>query len=99
MPRYQVEIIEEAEQDARAIFLWIYRESPRAAADFALALDTAMDKLGESAHTWDAKKELKRYFINHYKVTLIYRLVGNVVTIGAVAHQRRRPDFWLKRSF
>jgi hypothetical protein len=58
-----------------------------------------VSNLEESAHTWDAKHEIKRYFINRYRVTLIYRLRGNVVKIGAVAHQRRRPGYWKDRSF
>jgi plasmid stabilization system protein ParE len=99
VPRYQVEVHPEAEEDARSIYLWIYGDSPQSAEEFALVFESAIENLGDTAHTWDAKRELKRFLINYYKVTLIYRIRGDVVTIGAVAHQRRTPGFWKSRSF
>ena len=70
-----------------------------AAENFADTLEAAIADLGESAHTWDAKHDIKRYYINRYRVTLVYRLRGELVKIGAVAHQRQKPGFGLDRDF
>jgi plasmid stabilization system protein ParE len=96
---YRVELLEEAELDARLVYLWIYKDSPLAAGQFAEALESAIAELGKSAHTWDAKHGIRRYYLNKYRVTLIYRLLDDLVKIGAVAHQRRKPGYWKDRSF
>ena len=67
--------------------------------NWAAIMDLKIKDLKETAHIWDSKKEEKKYFINHYRVTLVYRLRGDLVTIGAVAHQRRRPGYWRDRDF
>ena len=97
--RYRVELLEAAEDDAREIYVRIYQDSPASAKNFAETLDVAIPDLGETAHTWDAKKETKRYLINRYRVTLVYRLYGDLVKVGAVAHQRRKIGYWGKRDF
>ena len=99
MSRYEIYLLPEAEDDARNVYLGIFKDSPKSAGEFAETLEAAIAELAETAHTWDAKHELKRYFINHYRVTLIYRLRGDRVTIGAVAHQRRKPGYWAGRKF
>ncbi len=99
MPRYQVELHPDAAEDAQGVYDWIFKDSPKSAGEFAEAFDEAIKELEESAHTWDAKKPVKNYFINEYKVTVVYRLRGGLVTIGAVAHQRRKPGYWRKRDF
>lgn len=50
MPRYRVELLEEAEGDARQVYVWIYENSPLSAERFAEALDEAFAELGEDAH-------------------------------------------------
>lgn len=99
MPRYRVELLEEAEADARRVYVWIYENSPMSAEKFAEALDEAIAELGEDAHIWDAKQPIKRYHIKKYRVTLVYRLRGDLVKVGAVAHQRRKPGYWKDRDF
>lgn len=99
MPRYQVELHPGGAADAQGVYEYIFRDSPRAAREFSEAFDRAIAELSETAHTWDAKKTVKSYFMNQYRVTVIYRLRGEVVTIGAVAHQRRKPGYWKDRSF
>ena len=99
MPRYRVELLEEAEVDARLVYVWIYEKSPSAAEKFADVLEAAIAELGEDAHIWDAKRTIKRYHINKYRVTLVYRLRGDLVKVGAVAHQRRKLGYWKDRNF
>lgn len=99
MARYQVELHPEAAADAQGVYDIVFKDSPQSAGEFAEAFDRAIQDLKETAHTWDVKKMEKRYFINHYRVTLIYPMRAEVVTIGDVAHQRRRPGYWKDRDF
>lgn len=99
MARYEVELHPDAAADAQGVYDMIFKDNLQSAGEFAEAFDEAIKDLKETSHTWDAKKEEKKYFINHFRVTLIYRMRGDVVTIGAVAHQRRKPGYWKDRDF
>jgi plasmid stabilization system protein ParE len=96
---YQVELHPEAAVDAQGVYDQIFKDSPQSAGQFAEAFDEAVRELKETAHIWDAKLAEKKYFINRYRVTLIYRIRGDIVTIGAAAHQRRKPGYWKDRDF
>lgn len=40
---------------------------------------------------------LHRLLLQHFPFSLIYSLEQNEILIIAVAHQRRRPDYWQER--
>lgn len=69
-----------------------------AARGFLLALDEGVLAILETPERWPkARYGCRRYvFPNQYPFTLIYRLSPEV-EIVAVAHQKRRPDYWRRR--
>jgi plasmid stabilization system protein ParE len=75
------------------------QESPGLGAAFLAAVEHAVTDLveyPESAPVLSGpyrKKVLSRFPFN-----LIYRLKGNEIRILAIAHQRRRPYYWLGRT-
>ena len=83
--------------EASEIYDQISENSPQSAEDFRVSFEGAIDVLREDAHIFDAKHEEKRYLINHYKVTLVFKIRGEEVTVGVVAHQRRKPGYWKGR--
>jgi plasmid stabilization system protein ParE len=42
-------------------------------------------------------RSLRRYVVKKCPYVLLYRAEGDTVLIVAVAHQSRRPGYWLKR--
>ena len=40
-------------------------------------------------------KTARRYHLQHFPYTLVYELDGTTATVLAIAHQRRRPRYWL----
>jgi plasmid stabilization system protein ParE len=40
----------------------------------------------------------RRYLLPHFPFSLVYRVSGDVVTIVAVTHHRRKPGHWTDRS-
>jgi toxin ParE1/3/4 len=42
--------------------------------------------------------DLRRLGFNRFPYTVIYRRLGDDVRVLAVAHQRRRPGYWARRS-
>jgi hypothetical protein len=57
-----------------------------------------MDSLAQDPAMWPADAEGVRYFIlRRFPYTLHYEIDASIVTVLAVAHQRRRPGYWQKR--
>jgi hypothetical protein len=43
------------------------------------------------------KNRWRRYYLKRFPYTIAYREAGELIEIGAVAHQKRRPDYWSRR--
>jgi toxin ParE1/3/4 len=75
-----------------------YRERNRdIAADFVKAVDHAIAKIVADPQRWPLKNRWRRYYLKRFPFTIAYREVGELIEIGAVAHQKRRPDYWTRR--
>ena len=74
---------------------WYAHRSPWAARGFLLALEEGVAAIMEAPERWaEHRYGCRRYvFPNQYPFTLVYRLNAGV-EIVAVAHQKRRPDYW-----
>ncbi len=84
--------------DAEEARSWYAERSALAALGFLYALDEGVEALLEAPERWPLHRHgCRRYvFPNQYPFTLIYR-VSEVVEVVAVAHQKRRPDYWKLR--
>ena len=74
--------------------------SPQAARGFLIALAEGVQVILEAPERWPKHRYgCRRYlFQNQYPYALIYRLLKDgPVEIVAVAHHRRRPDYWKAR--
>ena len=93
-PRWHPDALEDA-ADARD---WYAQRSPFAARGFLLALEDAIAAVMEAPERWPMRQKGCRQgpFGSRHPYWLVYRLTPNV-EIVAVAHQRRRPDYWSDR--
>jgi toxin ParE1/3/4 len=83
------------------IFGWrtvFYRERARdIAADFVDAIDVAIATIVAAPQRWPIKNGWHRYRIHRFPFTIAYREAGDLIEIGAIAHHKRRPDYWIRR--
>jgi plasmid stabilization system protein ParE len=93
-PRWHPDAVE----DAVAARDWYAERSPFAARGFLLALDSAIAAVMEAPSRWPERSHGCRQYLfqSNYPYWLVYRLSPEV-EIVAVAHQRRKPEFWLGR--
>lgn len=93
-PRWHPEAVIEAE-GARD---WYAERSPLAARGFLLALEEAVQAATRNPQRWQRGEHGCRFYVfpNQYPFTLVYRLAPDA-EIVAVAHQKRRPDYWADR--
>jgi plasmid stabilization system protein ParE len=96
--RFRVETLEGAEAEFREAFLWYLERSPLAADAFRTEVFDKIDALADDAQTWPKDEDGIHFrILSRFPYTVHYDLTGTVVPVLAVAHQRRRPGYWLQR--
>ena len=98
MSSFHIEILPQAEAEAREAFLWYFDRSPIAADAFRVELFDAIDGLASTAIDWPEDPDgNRRYHLRHFPYTVMYEVLGENVIVFAIAHQRRRPGYWQNR--
>lgn len=98
MSAFNIEVLPEAEAEAREAFLWYFDRSPIAADAFRTELFDAIDGLIMTATDWPQDDDgIRRYHLRHFPYTVMYEVIGLQITVLAIAHQRRRPGYWQDR--
>ena len=67
---------------------------------FLVALDSAKDKIAASPKMWPLFKRSKNRFfrLKRFPYLVVYREFDDVIVIVAVAHERRRANYWRRRK-
>ena len=98
MTAYAIVVLPEAEAEIRGAFHWYFERSPLAADAFRTEITGAIDRLSTTAHRWAEDEDgVRRYVLERFPYTVHYDFDGQTATVLAVAHQRRRPGYWLER--
>ena len=99
MTRFSVAILPEAEAEFREAFLWYFERSPLAADAFRAEVFDKIDALSADADMWPRDDDgICFRVLSRFPYTLHYDLDGSLVTVLAIAHQRRLPGYWQPRS-
>ncbi|HEX3584080.1 MAG TPA: type II toxin-antitoxin system RelE/ParE family toxin [Thermoanaerobaculia bacterium] len=78
---------------------WYRERSVSAAAGFERQFDLAISRILEGPERYPITRRGRRRFVMlDYPFDVIYRIQEHEIQIMAVAHHRRRPDYWLRRS-
>jgi len=97
--RLPIEIHPAAAREAAAARRW-YAERNEAVADaFVSAMEHAVDRIQDSPTRYaEYLHGTRRFILERFPFLMIYRILPNRIQIVAVAHGRRRPGYWVKRS-
>jgi len=99
MTARRLEFHPEAIAEAEAQRLWYGERSPGAAEGFTTELEAAFDAILEAPDRWPVYIEgTRRYLLRRYPFLVVYRCIGKVIEIVAVAHGRRKPGYWISRG-
>ena len=88
--------LEEAE-GARA---WYAERNPVAANLFLDELHAAVERVHEAPERWPRLRrngDFRRCFFPNFPYSLIYRIRVDEIEVTAIAHHRRRPNYWKRR--
>ena len=85
--------------EAKAAHDWYAKRNPSAAAAFMAALDDAIGVIRKSPARWPQHShDTRKYLLRRFPYAVIYRVTDATIEVVAVAHGRRRPGYWRRRS-
>lgn len=88
----------EALAEAVAAAAWYRERSPAAGSAFQAEVDHAIDRILEAPKRYSAYvDDTRRVLLRRFPYSVIYRIGDQGIEIVAVAHGRRRPDYWRHR--
>jgi toxin ParE1/3/4 len=89
----------EAAAEFDAALDWYRENSEQAAADFLREIDDAIASIAANPFMWtEYLNGTRRYVLRHFPYLVVYLLNEARVEIVAIAHGRRRPGYWSKRT-
>ncbi len=100
----RIRILDDAEDEARVAARWYEEKQSGLGADF---LDTLADALATvESHpqafslmeTFTSSREVRRCVLHRFPYVVVYEVRAEEVIVLAVAHSRRRPNYWEQRE-
>ena len=87
-----------AREELEAAFRWYRARSPRVAEQFLFEVDQAIERIRTSPEV-AAKYQhgTRRFVCRRFPFVIVFRARDTKVLVVAVAHGRRRPDYWRRR--
>ena len=89
----------EAAADAEHAANWYAERSVSAAKGVLAELNLVLGRVVENPVRWPKYKlGARRYVFPRYPFSLVYRIMDDDIEVIAVAHHRRRQDYWTRRQ-
>jgi plasmid stabilization system protein ParE len=88
----------DAEAEYRDGYAWYEARSAKAAANFEAAIEHALALIRNDPNQWpicDDQHHL--YILRRYPYSIVYSVQDQTITVVAIAHARRRPNYWKDR--
>ena len=77
---------------------WYEDRSLLAASAFLRELSAAVQRISEAPQRYpQGFARTRRVILERFPFTIYYRIGERVITVVAVAHQKRRPGYWASR--
>ena len=98
MAHLKLEIHPEAALELERSYEYYASRSFIAADAFVHEIDTVLEGILESPLLWP--KDLERYrrrVLSRFPFSVVYRVVGDVVEVVGIVHDKKRPGYWKAR--
>ena len=74
------------------------QEYPGLGDRFKIEVKKAAERISEYPTSWSVEKEdIRKYLMHKFPYKLLYSIEEDHLFIIAIAHQHRRPDYWVDR--
>jgi plasmid stabilization system protein ParE len=100
VPGRSVRVHPDAVRDIEDGITFYLSRSQVAAERFLTEIDESLDLVAEAPERWPLfRAGTRRFVMSAFPYSIIYRVVGNDIQVLAVAHAKRRPQYWRGRRF
>ena len=96
----------EARAELRTAALWYEEQRPGLGDEFVAAASTVMDRIEQlpaSFPTWPgteaARTPIRRALLRRFPYAIAFEAHEDHVLVSAIAHVKRRPLYWIARSY
>jgi plasmid stabilization system protein ParE len=92
-----------AEEEARQAAQWYEERRVGLGLEFLAAVDAALQRIRDdplqfpTLETLPDEPSVRRFLLKRFPYAIVYEVVSSDIQILAVAHARRRPEYWKKR--
>ena len=92
-----------AEEEAQQAAQWYEARHVGLGLEFLAAVDAALQRIREdplqfpNLETLPDEPNVRRFLLKRFPHAIVYEVVSTDIQILAVAHTRRRPQYWKKR--
>ena len=94
----KVEFLPEADEEFREAARYYESEAAGVGLSFIAAVHKAVDEIVElPLATQVYRADIRKKILRHFSYNLFYAIETDIIVIVAVAHQRKRPNYWLAR--
>lgn len=94
----RVEFLPEALREIDDAFEWYFERSVQAAEAFVRETTSAFALIASSPTVWPRYEAgTRRYVLRKFPYNIIYREMPGGIEVVAVAHHKRRPQYWRRR--
>ena len=99
----KLRILREAEEEARASAIWYDEQWVGLGYDFLDELSAALKQIEEDPGRFliletIASKQIRRRRLTRFPFVIIFEILETEIVVLAVAHAKRRPNYWRKRQ-
>ena len=99
MPARRLRYLAEARREVDDALQWYLARSRQAAEAFLRELEHAAVLIAESLGVWPRYEgESRRYVLRRFPFDIIYRESGRTIEVIALAHHKRKPGYWHRRT-
>ncbi|MCE5303012.1 MAG: type II toxin-antitoxin system RelE/ParE family toxin [Planctomycetaceae bacterium] len=93
-----IDFLPDAQRDFDESFHWYAERSKQAAVLFLDAVDAALSTIADDPQRFAAVDPLHHACpVKRFPFQIVYRIAAGRIVVVAVAHAKRRPNFWTKR--
>ncbi|TAJ76534.1 MAG: type II toxin-antitoxin system RelE/ParE family toxin [Gallionellaceae bacterium] len=94
----KIEFLPEADEELREAARYYESEAAGVGLSFIAAVHKAVDEIAELPLAAQVQRAgIRKKVLRHFAYNLFYALESDIIVIVAVAHQRKRPNYWRSR--
>ncbi|MEY4576794.1 MAG: hypothetical protein RL701_1497 [Pseudomonadota bacterium] len=97
----RVVVSPEAGLELRAAAIWYSEREPGLGEEFVLEVDSTIASLAAGAHrhpAWRPGRPYCKVLVHRFPYVIFFEHDDQRVQVLAIAHRRRKPGYWLRRT-